>query len=66
MTEAEKHTHMKYLLKKLEAREDVILIEYDFHYSTYITFYYHGYVITIEPNPYPAITEHYQERSFSV
>lgn len=59
MTLKEKQVHMKYVLKQLKARDDVVIIDYDFYYSIYITFFYHGYVITVEPNPYPVITTNY-------
>lgn len=59
MTQKERQVHMKYLLKQLETRNDVVIIDYDFYYSTYITFFYQGYAITVEPNPCPVITTNY-------
>lgn len=59
MTQEERQVHMKYVLKQLETRNDVVIIDYDFYYSTYITFFYQGYAITVEPNPCPVITTNY-------
>lgn len=59
MTQKERQVHMKYVLKQLETRNDVVIIDYDFYYSTYITFFYQGYAITVEPNPCPVITTNY-------
>lgn len=48
MTQEERQVHMKYVLKQLETRNDVVIIDYDFYYSTYITFFYQGYAITVD------------------